>query len=76
MLAQGNAERVVINTERAKYWVSQGAAPTERVALFLANFDVVEKVKISERPKKSAPKRKAQEREQQRLAIENATAGQ
>lgn len=61
-LAADNKDRVVIDIARAQYWLSQGAKPSERVALFLAKAGVLPAIKRVERPKKSAPKKKAQER--------------
>lgn len=61
-LANDNPARVIINEARAKYWLSVGAAPSERVHLFFANAGLCEKREIIETPKKSAPKKKAQEK--------------
>ena len=62
MLSNDHPDRIVLKAERAKYWISQGAEPTERVALFFAKAGIMEEVKLSARPNKSAPKKKAQER--------------
>lgn len=62
LLPHGHAERVVLNTERIKYWLSVGAQATERVDLFLANAGLAEKKERNADPKKSAPKARAQER--------------
>ncbi|HYD66581.1 30S ribosomal protein S16 [Azospirillum sp.] len=62
MLPREDAQRIVLNAERAKHWLSMGAQPTDRVVLFLANAGLVAKPEIRETPKKSAPKAKAQER--------------
>lgn len=62
LLENKNEERVVINQERAKYWIEKGAQPTERVHLFLANLGLVQKQERRESPKKSAPGKKALER--------------
>ncbi len=62
LLPADHAERVTLNTERVGYWISQGAQPSERVAKFLGKAGLVPVPAISERPKKSAPKAKAQER--------------
>src|SRR3546814_6349369 len=35
MLAR-DAQRITLDTERAKHWLSHGATPSDRVALFLA----------------------------------------
>ena len=73
LLEKDNQERLVVNAERVKYWLSVGAQATERVEKLLAEVSIVEKPAISERPKKSAPKKKAQERlkaEQEKAAAE------
>lgn len=62
LLSNDNADRVTLNTERLKYWLSQGAEPSERVSIFLAKAGLIDAVKWIESPKKSAPKAKALER--------------
>jgi small subunit ribosomal protein S16 len=56
------------DVERAKYWISVGAKPSNRVALLLSRSGVCEKPSFNETPKKSAPKKKAMERMQQQSA--------
>jgi small subunit ribosomal protein S16 len=75
LLAKDDASRVVLNGERAKYWLGVGAQPTDRVARFL---DVAG---IKERPARNNPKKgelgeKAKDRleEQQKKAEEAAEA--
>ncbi len=62
LLDQSNDNRVVVKAERIKYWMSVGAKPSDRVALLLSKLGLCDKPEIVETPKKSAPKRKAQER--------------
>lgn len=62
LLASDHPERVVLKTERAQYWLSQGAKPSERVESFLAKAGLVPAAQKTTRPQKSAPKKKAQER--------------
>ena len=62
MLEKGHADRVTLNTDRIKYWLSVGAQPSDRVQRFLADAGLAEKPVIRETPQKSAPKAKAQER--------------
>jgi small subunit ribosomal protein S16 len=62
LLPHGHAERIVLNTDRIKYWLSVGALATDRVELFLHNAGLAEKPKRAPDPKKSAPKKAAQER--------------
>lgn len=62
MLPQDHAERFTINEERVKYWLSQGAEPTERLEKMLSALGLVNKPAMRNQPQKSAPKAKAQER--------------
>ncbi|QJE72093.1 30S ribosomal protein S16 [Aerophototrophica crusticola] len=62
MLPAEHPERVTLKDERLKYWLSNGAQPTERVAKFLGKANLIEMPKFRDTPKKSAPKAKAQER--------------
>jgi len=63
MVAKDHAERMVLNVERAKYWISKGAQPTLRVAKMLSSDGLVKAPVIREQPIKSAPGKKRQERE-------------
>lgn len=78
ILPADHAERVVINSERAKHWLSVGAQPTERVEKFLAKISLVAQPVQAERPQQSQPKKKAQERlkaeAQAKAAAEEAAA--
>lgn len=62
MLPKDHAERFLINEERVKYWLSQGAEPTERLAKMLSSLGLVKAPALREQPHKSAPKAKALER--------------
>lgn len=62
VLSNDNPNRVTLNVERIKYWLSQGAQPSDRIALILGRAGVIDMPKYGETPKKSAPKAKAQER--------------
>ncbi len=61
LLAKDDEKRVVLNTERAKHWLSVGAQPTDRVARF---FDVagVQERAARNNPNKGKPGEKALER--------------
>lgn len=72
--AAGDPDRVVIDTEKAKRWIAQGAKPSERVALFLAQAGVIPAIEHPNRPQKSAPKKKAQERMKAEAETKNAPA--
>jgi small subunit ribosomal protein S16 len=61
MLPKDNAERVKLDLDRCKHWLSVGAQPTDRVERL---FDGAGLLKREPRnnPEKSKPKKKAQER--------------
>ena len=62
LLEKTNAERLVIDYERAKHWLSVGAKPTDKLSKLLAELKIIDKPEVRDTPKKSAPKKKAQER--------------
>ncbi|WP_236865801.1 30S ribosomal protein S16 [Candidatus Hydrogenosomobacter endosymbioticus] len=62
LLDKDSCDKVVLNEERARYWLARGAQPTDRVRLFLANIGALPKHAIKVTPKKSAPKKRALER--------------
>lgn len=62
MLARDNPERVKIDTDRARHWMSVGALPSDRVQRLLAGLGVMEMPKVHAQTKQAAPKAKAQER--------------
>ena len=63
MVAKDHAERLVLDVERAKYWLSKGAQPTLRVAKMLSSDGLVKAPVIRDQPIKSAPGKKRQEKE-------------
>ena len=62
MLPQEHQDRIRLKEDRIKHWLSVGAQPTDRVALFLGKAKIIEMPAIRVTPIKSAPKAKAQER--------------
>jgi len=60
MLAK-DADRVVLNEERIKHWIAQGAQPTDRVLRFLDQAGIAKRPERNN-PKKAEPGQKAQER--------------
>ena len=62
MVAKDHPERLVVNTERAKHWLSKGALPTERVARFLGALTLGPVPAVPQQTKKNQPKAKRQER--------------
>ncbi|MDR1477170.1 MAG: 30S ribosomal protein S16 [Rickettsiales bacterium] len=79
MLPREDKRRVTLVAERIKYWLSQGAKPSDKVARFLAEAGITGKYAAktnAQQPKASAPKAKAQERlkavEEKKKAAEDA----
>jgi small subunit ribosomal protein S16 len=66
ILVDNNTQKLVVDKERAEYWLSVGAQPTEKVAKFLINLGVkgAEKYKPNfiAKAKGSNLKKKAQEK--------------
>jgi small subunit ribosomal protein S16 len=61
MLKKDNPERVKLDLERCKHWLSVGAQPTDRVARLLDAAGVMKRA-ARNNPEKAKPKKKAQER--------------
>jgi len=61
LLPRDHPERLKFDLERVKYWLGKGAQPTERIRRFLADAKLMTFTQPI-RPKKSLPRKKAQER--------------
>jgi small subunit ribosomal protein S16 len=61
MLKKDDPNRVKLDVERAKHWVSVGAQATDRVMRFLDAAGLAKRT-ASNNPEKAKPKKKAQER--------------
>lgn len=76
LLDNDNEQRVVINADRVKHWLSEGAKPSERVALFLGQAGIIDMPAQPVRPSKSAPSEKTKQmvadKEEKRKAAEDA----
>ena len=64
LLAKDDEKRVVLDSDRAKHWLSVGAQPTDRVARFLDAAGVRERAARSN-PNKGKPGEKAVERKEE-----------
>ena len=71
LLAKDSESRVVLDAERAKYWLSNGAQPTDRVARFLDVAGIRERAS-RENPNKGKPGEKATERAEERAEKQKA----
>jgi small subunit ribosomal protein S16 len=65
MLPRDNPERVKLDADRARHWLSVGAQPTDRVARFLDQIGVAERA-ARQNLKKGEPGEKAKERAEER----------
>lgn len=78
LLPQDHQDRLVLDVEKVKAWLSKGAQPTDRVQKMLANLGLCAAPVIHDQPKKSAPKAKAvarmQEKEEKARAAAEAAA--
>ncbi len=72
MVPRDHPRRLSVDEERARYWLSVGARPTERVHKFFGALGLMPAYEIREQPKKSAPRKKRLEREA--AAAEKAAA--
>lgn len=65
LLPKESAERVTLDSDRAKHWLSVGAQPTDRVERFLDAAGLLTRAPRSN-PKKAEPGEKAKERAESR----------
>src|SRR3546814_2682480 len=69
LLAKDNPERVKLDADRAKHWLSVGAQPSDRVARFLDAAGVQERA-ARNNPNKAVPGEKAKERAEEKKSEE------
>ena len=62
LLPREHAQRITLDKERIAHWLKVGAQPSDRVAKFLAQAEMMKPRDRREQTKKSAPRAKAQER--------------
>lgn len=65
LLAKGDPDRIKLDADRAKHWLSVGAQPSDRVARFLDAAGVQERV-ARNNPNKAVPGEKAKERAEEK----------
>lgn len=76
MLGKDDANRVVINGERIKHWIDNGAQPTDRVLRFMDEAGLAKR-EARNNPEKAQPGKKAQERAKEKAAkAEEAAAAE
>lgn len=76
LLDNDNENRISLVKERIEYWLSEGAKPSERVAIFLGKAGLTEMPAQPVRPKKAEPGEKAKmlvaDKEEKRKAAKEA----
>jgi len=74
MLPRDTENRVILNAERIKYWISQGAQMSDRVAIFAGKAGIADMPAQKNNPNKSKPKAKAVERAKEKAEKAAAAA--
>ena len=74
LLPKDHAERLVLDAEKIKSWLSKGAEPTERLQKLFSTLGLCAAPKLHDQPKKSAPKAKAVERMKEKAEKSAAAA--
>lgn len=74
MVPKDHDERLRLDVDRAKYWMSVGAKPSPRVHRFLAELGALERAPIPNQTKKNQPKAKEQERRREAEEARKAAA--
>ena len=62
LLPREHAQRITLDKERIAHWLMVGAQPSDRVAKFLAQAEMMQPRERREQTKKPQPRAKAQER--------------
>ena len=57
LLPKEKKERIGLQTDRIKYWLSQGAQPTTRVARLLGEYELIPMPANGNNPMKAVPKK-------------------
>lgn len=72
LLPKDHEDRIVLNEERIRHWLANGAKPTDRVLRFLDAAGIMSR-EARNNPNRAVPGKKAQERlEALRIAAEEA----
>ncbi len=62
MVPKDHPDRLKLDEGRAKHWISVGATPSDRVARFLGQANIIAMPAMPQQTKKNQPRAKAQER--------------
>ena len=76
LLKKDDKNRVQLEVDKIKDWISKGAKPSDRIARFLGEAGVIPMPAQKNNPQKALPKKKAQERLAAAEAKEEAPAAE
>ena len=76
LLPREHAQRVTLDKERIAHWLKAGAQPSDRVAKFLAEAELMKPRERRDQTKKNQPRAKAQERLKAAASAEAAPAAE
>ena len=74
LLPRDHAQRLTLDKERIAHWLKVGAQPSDRVAKFLSQAELMKPRERREQTKKPVPRAKAQERMKSEAAAAAAAA--
>lgn len=74
LLRKDDPNRLKLVEDRIKHWLSQGALPSDRVAIFLGKAGLAPMPARKNNPQKAQPKAKAQERAREKAEKAQAAA--
>ena len=74
LLPREHAQRITLDKERIDHWLKVGAQPSDRVAKFLAQAEIMKPRERRDQTKKPQPRAKAQERMKAAAAAASAPA--
>ena len=74
MVAKDSDDRVILKQERIKYWLSQGAKPSDRVARFLGQAEIIQLPGRSDQTKQHLEEAPAEEAPAEEAPAEEAPA--
>jgi len=76
LLPRDHAQRLTLDKERIAHWLKVGAQPSDRVAKFLSQAELMAPRERREQTKKNQPRAKAQERMKAEAAAKAAPAAE
>jgi small subunit ribosomal protein S16 len=76
LLPREHAQRITLDKERIAHWLKVGAQPSDRVAKFLSQAELMQPRERRDQTKKPVPRAKAQERLKAAAAAAPAEGGE